>query len=191
MPFAGLQESVVHETPSSHMTGIIPTHTPPLHRSVWVHALESLQAPPWFVGVVAQPPSTALQESAVHEFPSSQVTGWPAQNTPPSTSGAQKSFEVHACPSLQLIDIAAGVLVQPEAPQVSTVQGLPSSQVTGVPVHPMPPSGSIEQVSDVVHVLPSLQLAPARGMNMQAIVIVSQPSLVHGLLSLHMVPPVA
>ena len=119
------------------------------------------------------------------------MTGWPAQNTPPSRSGAQKSFEVQACPSLQLIDIAAGVFVQPEAPQVSTVQGLPSSQVTGVPVHPMPPPGSVEQVSDVVHVLPSLQLAPGRGMNEQAIVIVSQPSLVQGLLSLHMVPPVA
>jgi len=66
--------------------------------------------------------------------------------------------------------------------QESLVQGLLSSQATGVP-RQMTPVGVWTQMSPCVQGSPSLQVAPTIGVNLHWPVVGSQESCVHGLLS--------
>ncbi len=144
-PVAASHESSVHTIPSSQFGAGPPTHTPPEQLSPIVHALPSLHDPVTFA--CAQPVA-GMHESAVHTLPSSQFGGAPPTHDPPE----QVSPVVHAFPSLQ-----AAVLLacwQPDAGMhESVVHTFPSSQFgAGPPTHAPP-----EQVSAVVHALPSLQ----------------------------------
>lgn len=85
---------------------------------------------------------------------------------------------------------ASGTLVQPPGPQLSVVHGLPSSQLTGVPRQPTPPSLSRPQRSTVVQVSPSLH-PPSRETKTHCWFVWLHESVEHGLLSLQMTPPVA
>ena len=73
-------------------------HVPFWQLSVVVHAVPSLQVVPfgWFVW----PHTPAVQLSAVHEFPSSQLSGVPAQ-----TPAVQTSAVVHREPSLHVVPL--------------------------------------------------------------------------------------
>jgi hypothetical protein len=73
-PLAGLHESFVHTLPSSQFGAAPPTHTPPAHVSLVVHALPSLQALVLFAW--AQPVA-GTHESFVHTLASSQLRAVP------------------------------------------------------------------------------------------------------------------
>jgi glyoxylate utilization-related uncharacterized protein len=121
-----------------------PRHAPPEQVSFVVHALPSLQGR--VLGVFTQP-IDALQLSSVQTLPSLQLGGGPPRHDPPE----QVSAVVQALPSLH-----GAVLLTWTQPldglQVSSVQPLPSLQLSGGPPAHDPP----EQVSAVVHALPSL-----------------------------------
>lgn len=80
--------------------------------------------------------------------------------------------------------------MQPPGPQLSVVHGLPSSQLTGVPRQPTPPSLNRPQRSAVVQVSPSLQ-PPSRETKTHCWFVWLHESTEHGLLSLQITPPVA
>src|SRR5207302_91428 len=121
-----------------------PTHAPPAHASAVVQALPSLHAA--VLGVLTQP-EAGLQLSSVQALPSLQFGAAPPTQTPP----AQVSAVVQALPSLH--GAVFGVFRQPPAgSQASSVQGLPSLQLSAGPPTQTPPA----QVSAVVHGLPSL-----------------------------------
>ena len=114
-----------------------------------------------------------MQEAVVHTFPSSgQVTGVPVQ-----VPFEQLSFSVHALLSLQVPEFF-GVCTHPVAGlQLSSVQALLSSQLSGVVPGLQVP---FSQTSPVVHAFPSLQ-AVEFGVKTQSPVIGSQESVVQGL----------
>jgi hypothetical protein len=86
-----------------------------------VQTLWSLQEE--VMSVWAQPP--AEQESAVHAFASSQLSGVPLWHVPL----LQTSPAVHAFPSLQgLVLLTCPVQVPVSGSHVSSVHGLPSAQ---------------------------------------------------------------
>ena len=94
-------------------------------------------------------PEAGSQESSVQGFPSLQVSAVPAWHVPPE----HVSEPLHAFPSLQEL-VSSLVKTQPEAgSQESSVQGLPSLQVSAVPDWHTPP----EQVSEPLHTFPSPQ----------------------------------
>ena len=143
-PVAGLQLSVVHALPSSHTRGTPGWHVPPVHTSPTVQAFPSEQEFASFVKT--QPPVAGSQLSLVQGLLSLQTTPAPDRHAPM----AQKSAAVHALPSSQAF--ALFVKTQPVAgSQLSVVQPLSSSQVTGVPTH-----DPFEHVSPVVHAFRSL-----------------------------------
>ena len=120
-----------------------------------------------------QAPDDGSQLSAVQVFESPQFLAAPAVQEP----AAQMSLSVQALPSVQLTVLLAWA--QPvETTQESSVQTLPSSQLSAVPVHEPP-----EQASLVVQALPSLQGAVLLA-NAQLPVPATQLSLVQALLSL-------
>ena len=97
-------------------------------------------------------PVPDLQESAVQRFPSSQLRGVPAAQTP----DWQVSVPLHTFPSLHDVPLSTGAYTHPVVGlQLSAVQGLPSLQVTAWPEQTPP-----WQVSLVVQALPSLQALP-------------------------------
>jgi hypothetical protein len=192
------QESVVHALPSEHAFALLLVNTQPvpeLHVSV-VHGLLSLQTsgepgwqdPPAHTSPVVQAfpsehdavlfvkthPVVELQVSVVQTLLSLQVTGVPARHVPLR----QASPVVHALPSEQLPVLL--VNTQPVAGlQLSVVQGLLSSQTTGVPGWHVPP----------LHMSPVVQAFPSEQETVLLVnthpVAVLQVSVVHGLLSLH------
>jgi hypothetical protein len=123
----------------------LPAQVPAAQMSPLVQALASSHGAVLFTCVQ---PVAGLQASLVHTLPSSQLGGAPPTQTPPE----QVSFVVQALPSSQ-----AAVLLLCRQPtmksQESSVHTLPSSQLGGAPPTQIPP----EQVSLVVHALPSLQ----------------------------------
>src|SRR5439155_223789 len=122
-----------------------PAHTPPLHASFVVHTLPSSQGAVLFVWTQ---PVAGLQVSSVHTFPSSQLGDAPPTHLPP----LHLSLVVQAFPSLQ--GAVFFVWTQPVAGlQVSSVQTLPSSQLSAGP----PTQPPLLQVSFVVQAFPSLQ----------------------------------
>jgi len=120
----------------------------------------------------------------------------------------QWSPSVHGLPSLQLA-VGFGVWVQPVLGlQLSTVQGLPSSQSSAVPVQPEVPQVSFSVHRSLslhgmllagvwihtppvqpstVHTSPSLQLSPAVAVHCPALQALADE---HGLLSSQVVPSV-
>ena len=121
-------------------------------------------------------PAEVLHESSVQTLPSSQIGAGPPRHAPL----AQVSFVVQAFPSLHgavLFAWAQPVTVS----HVSSVQELPSSHARGAP--PMQAPAPLH-VSPVVQASPSLHAAPGSGTKTQPLD-ASQPSEVHGLLSLH------
>ena len=122
-PVAGLQPSVVQPLPSSQLTAAPGTHCPPLHVSLWVQALPSSQGSVLFVCVQ---PLAGLQPSVVHTLPSLQPAAGPGLQAPPA----------HASPVVQALPSSHDALLltwtHPVAGlQLSSVQGLPSLQLTG------------------------------------------------------------
>jgi hypothetical protein len=78
--------------PSSRVA--VPTQTPPMHMSLVVQPLASLQKPPSALGLNTQPLAGA-QLLVVHGLPSSQVTAMPEPQLP----AEQISFSVQGLPS--------------------------------------------------------------------------------------------
>jgi len=134
-PVAGSQESIVQTLVSSQFGGGPAVQVPPLQKSPVVQAFLSSHDVPVGRGVNEQPVS-GLQESAVHEFPSSQTLGMPRQFPP-----LHASSSVQRLPSLQ----GPGLLERTQAPvagsQASVVQAFPSSQSIGAAPH-RPVAGS-------------------------------------------------
>jgi len=130
--------------PSLQLGGAPPTQTPPEQVSFVVQALPSLHGAVLFKRTQ---PLAGLHESSVQALPSLQLGGAPPTQTPPE----QVSFVVQALPSLQGLVLSA--CTQPLAGlHESSVQALPSLQLTGAPMH-----APAEQVSLLVHASPSLQ----------------------------------
>src|SRR5262245_56268037 len=105
---------------------------PPRQRPLWVQRLPSSQAVR-SARLVCVQPDAGSQPSAVQLLPSLQSGGGPPAQLPPE----QVSFVVQALPSLH----AAVLLVctQPVAgSQLSSVQGLPSSQPSAGPPTQVP-----------------------------------------------------
>jgi hypothetical protein len=121
-PVAGSQLSSVHWLPSLQSLAA-PTQLPFEQVSPVVHALPSLQLPA--TGVFVQPVAET-QLSEVQALLSLQFLGEPVQLAP-----EQVSFTVHSLPSLQ----PPGWFVCWQTPfaQVSSVQNLPSSQLSQTP----------------------------------------------------------
>lgn len=119
-PWAGSQLSVVHGSPSSHVTTPTPTHRPAAQLSVVVQRLPSLQGGP-LAGTSTQPlagthPASWHGPSPLHR-----------RATPLHTPLAQRSLTVHASSSLHSSVLA--VNTQPcSGWQLSSVQSSPSSQ---------------------------------------------------------------
>src|SRR5437667_6590689 len=103
--------------PSSSM-GYPPDHgVHPFVRALWTH------------------PVPDLQESAVQRFPSSQLRGVPAVQTP----DWQVSVPLHTFPSLHDVPLSTGAYTHPVVGlQLSAVQGLPSSHLRGLPLQTPP-----------------------------------------------------
>jgi hypothetical protein len=161
LPSAGLQLSSVQELPSSQDTGLDPTHVPASHASDCVHASPSVQVL-LSSFVVTQLPSAGLQLSSVQALPSSHTTGFEPAHVPASHA----SVCVQASPSVQAL-LSSFVYSQPDAGlHVSSVQALPSSQVSGFE----PVQAPATQVSVCVQASLSSQAVPSRG---------TQVSLIH------------
>src|SRR5439155_1345728 len=142
-PVAELQVSSVHTFPSSQLSAGPPAHTPPLHASFVVHTLPSSQGAVLFVWTQ---PVAGLQVSSVHTFPSSQLGAAPPTHLPP----LHPSLTVEAVPSSQ--GAVLFVWTHPVVGlQVSSVQGLPSLQFSGVPGWHVPP----------LHTSPAVQALPS------------------------------
>jgi hypothetical protein len=151
-PVAGWHASLVQGLPSLQLRAMPPRQTPAEHTSPSVHALPSLQAA---VLLAWTQPLAGTQESVVHGLPSSQLRAVPGRQVP----AEHLSPVVHALPSSQVavfdacthtdplnesvvqgllslqstVQPGIGECVQPLAAlQESAVQGLPSSQLTGV-----------------------------------------------------------
>jgi len=100
VPCPGLQLSVVHWLPSLQTFVEPPTHVPPAHTSLSVHALPSLQVA---VLLVWPQPVPTSQASFVHGFASSQVTADPPEHRP----AWHASPLVHPLPSSQEVPLVA------------------------------------------------------------------------------------
>jgi len=197
-PVTVLHESIVQGLWSSQSMGC-PWQTAPKHMSPPVHAVPSLQnygpaekcvhpVPTVHESRVQElpslhceesgmcwQPSTLSQKSDVHGMESSQFTGATWQ-----TPAAQSSIPLHALPSEHVVPSGDAILEQPVAAlHESVVQGLWSSQLTGVPWQTEP-----KHMSPVVHALPSLHGIGPAGMWEQPVVTLHESS-VHTLLSLH------
>src|SRR2546423_810969 len=128
------------------MSGGPPTHVPPEHVSLVVQALPSSHGPR--LGAWKQP-LAGSHESAVEKVPSSPLRRRPPLHRPPDPH-RQTSLVVQALPSSH--GAVFGVWTQPLAgSQESSVQGLPSSQLSSGP----PAHAPAAQVSAVVQALPS------------------------------------
>ena len=144
-PVAGSQLSVVQTLLSPHTRGAPGWHVPPVQTSLIVQAFPSEQAMALFVKTQ---PVAGLQASDVHTLVSLQTIAGPDRHVPK----AQESPTVHALPSSHAFPLF--VKAQPVAGlQLSVVQALPSSQLTGVPTH----TPSVH-VSPVVHTFRSIQV---------------------------------
>ncbi len=126
-PAVGMQATGLQRSLMSHGDAP-PVHRPLAHASSVVQAVPSSHAMPSVVDVSrVHAPVEGSQPSAVHGLPSSQArspidTHIPAEQVPPRE---QRLMIGHDRPS------ASGTLTHPSRPQVSPVQGLPSSHLAG------------------------------------------------------------
>jgi len=131
-PVAGSHPSSVQGFASSQLGSIPGRHTPWRHVSWSVHALPSSQG--LMFGGKMQP-MDGSHASSVHTLPSVHVTGPPAWHTP----SRHVSPVVQALPSLQGFVFGLGTHWCVSGSQMSSVQGLRSSQPEES-VHDPPPS---------------------------------------------------
>jgi hypothetical protein len=165
------QTSVVHGLPSSQGATVPPVQMPPTHLSFNVHELPSSHA---LALAVKTQPVVALQASSVHGLPSAQTRLLPGLHAPP----AQVSPTVQTLPSEH--DAVLLLWTQPfTGSQLSLVQPLLSSQFGAAPGMQLPAT----QASLTVQALLSLH-GPVCGVMVQPLPGL-QPSVVHGLPSLH------
>ena len=171
-PVSLAQRSVVQASPSSHATEP-PTHLPSLQRSLSVHLSPSSQSVGVTFAAKSQAPVLPSHLSVVQGLLSVQVLASPAVHRP----ALQMSLSVHLSPSSQSAELSR--FTQPLAlSQLSSVQGLLSSQANAVPRH-LP----FAQASFSVHASPSLH-GDSIGVALQPF-LPSQASLVHGSPSSH------
>jgi hypothetical protein len=151
-PEAGLQLSVVHASPSVQVAGVTDRHVEPWQRSLMVQALPSEQGLPSGWGENTHP-VLGRQLVATHGASLPQFSGAPAAQAP----ATHVSPTVQALPSEQAVEGAAGAKTQPVAGlHESTVQTLPSAQLTGAPGAQAP----FWQASPLVHAEPSEHAEP-------------------------------
>jgi len=201
--------SLVHALPSSQLSAVPGAQTPPWQVSAPSHALLLLHDVPFATFVIWQMPAlhtsfvqgllslhslltlhgmqpaicvcsqpvSALHESMVQAFPSLQLGAVPGLHVP----DWQVSEPLHWSPSLQDAPFARLLCLQPvTASHVSAVQGLPSSQLSGVPARQAPPWHTSAPLQTVL----SAQDAPLTiGLWKQPVVALHE-SVVHGLPSL-------
>ena len=105
LPVPMSQASLVQPLPSSQFTPVPLTHLPPLHKSMSVQGLESLQES--LLALLTQP-IVALQLSSVHALSSVQLIALPAH-----APLVQMSPPVHWFLSSQLPPSGVGALLQP------------------------------------------------------------------------------
>lgn len=182
-PLSAKHTSSVQALPSSQFAEPTVVQKPPWQLSPAVQALPSLQVAPLGNGVNLQSPVTASQPSVVHTRPSWQILPLPLHLPPTHFSPV-----VHGLPSSQIAPSGAGACAQVPVPsQLSVVHGSLSSQpLTG------PPHLPAVHASGLVHATPSLHGLPSAALlAVQLPLVLSQASVVHGLLSLQTlaVPP--
>jgi hypothetical protein len=154
-PLSGSQVSVVHVLLSLQVSGLLPTHFPAVHLSVWVQTEPSLQGA--VLLAKTHSPLAGLHESSVQGLLSRQTLGGPDWHLP----ATQMSPAVHLLPSSQLLGWRSdtGGYTHPlVGSQRSSVHTLLSVQVRGEPAHL-----SLTQMSPVVQASPSLQAFPGWG----------------------------
>ncbi len=138
------QLSLVHGLPSSQLSAPPATQLPPLQVSPTLHTLLSVHGA---VLLVETQPWLGSQTSSVHGLLSLHTTFEPGTQPP----DLHTSPEVH-----RLLSVQTAVLLMYwhpfSLPQLSSVHGLPSSQLTAVPATQLP----LAQMSPVVHTLSSL-----------------------------------
>ena len=118
--------------PSLQLTLGPPLHPPPLHLSLLVHALPSLQLFELFENTH---PFEALHESLVHPLPSLQDRAAPPLQPPP----LHLSFFVQALPSSQPFELLENTHPLPGLHE-SLVHPFPSLQETAAPAKQLPPA---------------------------------------------------
>jgi hypothetical protein len=152
-----------------------PTQLPFEQLSSTVQMLPSLQVPDFGMPVQPWP---VMQVSVVQSFPSLHTLGWPSQVEP-----VHESFTVHSSPSLQ--GPAWFVCWHTPFWQVSSVQPLPSSQLSQTPpFRPQFCGESTMQLGPEIHPvqqLPLLQMPPVH----EAPFAVTHPPPLHMLHSPH------
>jgi hypothetical protein len=173
-PLVALQLSAVQALPSSQLT-VVPTQlAAALQTSPLVQAEPSEQAVP--VKATFLQPVAVSQLSCVQGLLSLQLAVAPGAQNP---LALQRSGPVQALPSLHGSPVRAVFLQPLVVSQLSTVQVLPSSQLTVVPTQLL----AALQTSPLVQALPSEQAVPVRATFLQPVA-VSQLSCEQGLLSL-------
>ncbi len=130
-----------HWSLAMHVTGA-PPHVPPAHLSPDVQRFPSSHPALLLVNAHAPP----LQASVVQALPSEQAIAAPATHVLP----AHLSFSVQGLLSLHG-DTLAACLQPAMGSQLSSVHGLPSSQLSGPPALHTPPT----HASPAVHTVPS------------------------------------
>jgi hypothetical protein len=172
-PRATSQLSVVQTFPSLQLSGVPAVHTPLWHVSLPLHTVPSAHELPFATAVFWQP-VTGLQLSVVQTLPSLQLSGVPAVHVP----FWQVSTPLHTVPSAHDVPFATAAFWQPLAAlQESMVHGLPSLQLSGVPVVQVP----FRQVSAPLHTVPSAHDVPFVTAVCWQPRTGSQVSVVHGL----------
>jgi hypothetical protein len=176
-PVAALHVSEV-QTLLSLQLGAVPAEQVPLWQvSAPLQALPSEHDVPLASAVFTQPVAV-LQESAVQALLSLQLGGVPAVQAP----FWHVSAPLQAFPSAHGVPFVTGVLVHPlDGLQASVVQTFASLQSSGVPAVQVPAT----QVSAPLQALPSEHDVPfVTGVAVHPVAAL-QPSVVHGLPSLH------
>ncbi len=164
------QVSVVHGLPSSHGSGVPPTHFLSQHSSPIVQASPSSHGTPLLHSNLQ--PNHGWQLSFVQTLPSSQTFGLPGVHAP----SLQWSPIVQTLPSLQGAP-SLSTCVQPRAgSQLSTVHLFPSLQLIGWPLLHFLSQHS----SCAVHWLPSSHGLPLAATCRQPVSALHR-SVVHGL----------
>src|SRR5262245_23151298 len=131
-PIAGSQKSAVHGLSSPHTIGDPGEHAPLVQTSFLVQALPSSQGSK--LGRCTTTQRTGSHESSVQGFPSSVGRVRPPTHTP----ALHASSAVQQKPSSQGAKLSA--CAQPVEPlHESSVQGLPSSQLSSAPGRHTPP----------------------------------------------------
>jgi hypothetical protein len=172
-PLVVLQLSAVHGLASSQFTALPTQLAAALQTSPLVQAEPSEQAVP--VKATFLQPVAVSQLSCVQGLLSLQLTEAPGAQAP---ALLHRSVPVQALPSVQAVPVWAVFLQPLVVSQLSTVQALPSSQLTVLPTQ----LAAALQTSPLVQAEPSEQAVPVKATFLQPVA-VSQLSCVHGLLS--------